>query len=97
MAGSDPVREMVGLPGPADAVVLVTPLTGQTRGLLDARRLALLPSGALVVNVGRGPVLSTEALRARVSELSAELVQAREAACRHIARPIHLAARHCCR
>jgi phosphoglycerate dehydrogenase-like enzyme len=51
----------------ADAVVLVTPLTEQTRGLLDARRLALLPDGALVVNVGRGPVLDTEAMVAEAS------------------------------
>jgi phosphoglycerate dehydrogenase-like enzyme len=51
----------------ADAVVLVTPLTEQTRGLFDARRLALLPDGALVVNVGRGPVLDTSALLAETS------------------------------
>jgi phosphoglycerate dehydrogenase-like enzyme len=51
----------------ADAVVLVTPLTEETRGLLDARRLALLPDGALVVNVGRGPVLDTEAMTAEAS------------------------------
>jgi phosphoglycerate dehydrogenase-like enzyme len=51
----------------ADAVVLVTPLTEETRGLLDARRLALLPDGALVVNVGRGPVLDTEAMVAEAS------------------------------
>jgi phosphoglycerate dehydrogenase-like enzyme len=54
------------LPG-ADVVVLVTPLTEQTRGLLDARRLALLPDGALVVNVGRGPVLDTEAMTAEAA------------------------------
>lgn len=46
----------------ADIVVLVTPLTPQTHGLLNARRLALLPDGALVVNVGRGPVLDTTAI-----------------------------------
>ena len=51
----------------ADAVVLVTPLTEETRGLLDARRLALLPDGALVVNVGRGPVLDTGAMVAEAS------------------------------
>jgi phosphoglycerate dehydrogenase-like enzyme len=48
----------------ADVVVLVTPLTEDTRGLLDTRRLALLPGGALVVNVGRGPVLDTSAMLA---------------------------------
>lgn len=46
----------------ADIVVLVTPLTPGTAGLMDARRLALLPDGALVVNVGRGPVLDTGAM-----------------------------------
>jgi phosphoglycerate dehydrogenase-like enzyme len=51
------------LPG-ADIVVLITPLTPETQGLLDARRLALLPDGALVVNVGRGAVLDTAALLA---------------------------------
>jgi phosphoglycerate dehydrogenase-like enzyme len=54
------------LPG-ADAVVLVTPLTEETRGLLGAERLALLPDGALVVNVGRGPVLDTGAMTAEAS------------------------------
>jgi phosphoglycerate dehydrogenase-like enzyme len=54
------------LPG-ADAVVLVTPLTEQTRGLLGAGRLARLPDGALVVNVGRGPVLDTGAITAEAS------------------------------
>jgi phosphoglycerate dehydrogenase-like enzyme len=51
----------------ADVVVLVTPLTPETKDLLDSRRLALLPDGALVVNVGRGPVLSTEALLPEVT------------------------------
>jgi phosphoglycerate dehydrogenase-like enzyme len=56
-----------GLLPAADAVVLVTPLTTETRGLLDARRLALLPDGALVVNVGRGPVLDTDAMTAEAT------------------------------
>jgi len=51
----------------ADIVVLVTPLTAETHGLLDARRLALLPDGALVVNVGRGPVLDTGAMLAEAA------------------------------
>ena len=51
----------------ADIVVLVTPLTDETRGLLDARRLALLPDGALVVNVGRGPLLDSEAMTAEAA------------------------------
>jgi phosphoglycerate dehydrogenase-like enzyme len=51
----------------ADIVVLVTPLSAETRGLLDARRLALLPDGALVVNVGRGQVLDTSAMLAETT------------------------------
>ncbi len=61
------VADLDGLLPSADAVVLVTPLTEETRGLLDARRLALLPDGALVVNVGRGPVLDTAAMVAEAS------------------------------
>ena len=69
------VTELDGLLPSADVVVLVTPLTEDTRGLLDARRLALLPDGALVVNVGRGPVLDTGAMtaEARTGRLRAAL------------------------
>ncbi len=50
----------------ADIVVLAVPLTAATRGLIDARRLALLPDGCLLVNVSRGPVVVTEALTAEL-------------------------------
>jgi D-3-phosphoglycerate dehydrogenase len=46
------------------AVTLHTPLTDQTRNLLDAARLALLPRGALVINCGRGGVIDEAALLA---------------------------------
>jgi phosphoglycerate dehydrogenase-like enzyme len=49
------------LPG-ADAVVLCAPLTDDTRGLLDARRLAALKRSAVVVNVARGALLDESAL-----------------------------------
>jgi phosphoglycerate dehydrogenase-like enzyme len=46
----------------ADVVVLLVPLTEQTRGLVDAGFLAAMPDGALLVNAARGPVVDTAAL-----------------------------------
>jgi glyoxylate/hydroxypyruvate reductase len=43
-------------------LVLACPLTAATRGLLDRRRMGLLPAGAGVVNIGRGPLLDQDAL-----------------------------------
>ncbi|SCD76107.1 MULTISPECIES: 2-hydroxyacid dehydrogenase [Streptomyces] len=50
----------------ADVVILSTPLTEQTRGLVDAEFLARLKDGALLVNVARGPVVDTDALLVEV-------------------------------
>jgi len=46
----------------ADVVSVHVPLTPETRSLLDARRLALLPKGAYVVNFARGGIVQEEAL-----------------------------------
>jgi aspartate/methionine/tyrosine aminotransferase/phosphoglycerate dehydrogenase-like enzyme len=43
-------------------VILCCPLTPQTAGLLDRRRLRLLPAGAIIVNVGRGAVIEEPAM-----------------------------------
>lgn len=45
-----------------DVVIVVVPLSDTTRHLVDARFLAALPDGSLVVNVARGPVIDTDAL-----------------------------------
>jgi D-specific alpha-keto acid dehydrogenase len=45
-----------------DMVTLHTPLTPETRHLLDRRRIGQMKSGAFVVNTGRGALLDTEAL-----------------------------------
>ncbi|MFF8265934.1 2-hydroxyacid dehydrogenase [Streptomyces sp. NPDC016562] len=50
----------------ADVVILVTPLTEATRGLVDAGFLSRMKDGALLVNVARGPVVDTESLLAEV-------------------------------
>jgi phosphoglycerate dehydrogenase-like enzyme len=50
----------------ADAVVLLTPLTDSTHGLIGAAELAAMPDGALLVNAARGPVVDTDALLTEV-------------------------------
>lgn len=46
----------------ADHLAVTLPLTVETRGLLDRRRLGLLPKGAYLYNIGRGAVIDQEAL-----------------------------------
>ena len=46
----------------ADIVVLTLPLSEQTRHLMDARRLAMVKPGAILVNLARGAVVDTNAL-----------------------------------
>jgi len=46
----------------SDAIVLCCELSDTTRGLVDARRLKLLPANSLLVNISRGPVADEEAL-----------------------------------
>lgn len=46
----------------SDLVTLHVPLTADTRGLIDARRLALMPDGAVLVNAARGGLVDEEAL-----------------------------------
>ncbi|MGH3858122.1 NAD(P)-dependent oxidoreductase [Actinokineospora sp.] len=60
------VDELPDLLPKHDAVVLVVPLTEATTRMVDAKFLALLPDGAIVVNVARGPVVDTEALQAEL-------------------------------
>jgi glyoxylate reductase len=46
----------------ADVVTLHVPLTEETHGLIDARRLALMRDGACLVNTARGAIVDEEAL-----------------------------------
>ena len=52
----------------ADFVVVTTPLTPETRNLLNRERLALLKPEAGFVNIGRSPVVDYDALRQKLVE-----------------------------
>ena len=56
-----------------DVVILILPLTKESKHLFDARRLALMKDGALLVNVARGPIVDTDAL---VKELNSGRITA---------------------
>jgi glycerate dehydrogenase len=64
-AGRVPLDELLAR---ADVVSLHCPLTDQTRGLLDQRRLSLMKPDAVLINTARGalidPLALAEALRA---------------------------------
>lgn len=46
----------------ADVVVLCAPLTEETRGLIDRSALAMMKDDSYLINVARGPIVSTEDL-----------------------------------
>ncbi|MGP3981080.1 2-hydroxyacid dehydrogenase [Streptomyces sp. KR80] len=61
-----PVADLPALLPDADVVILSTPLTDATRGLVGADFLSHMKDGALLVNVARGAVVDTKALLAEV-------------------------------
>lgn len=61
----DHVADMSGvdeLLSTSDVVVLTVPLTDETRGMIDARRIALMRRDAMLVNVARGQLVDEDAL-----------------------------------
>lgn len=60
------IDELPDLLSTMDIVVLILPETAGTTGVFGAKELAALPDDALVVNVGRGRTLDTDALLAEV-------------------------------
>jgi phosphoglycerate dehydrogenase-like enzyme len=57
-----PAASLLGLLPLADVLMVCLPLTEETEGLLGAEALTSLPQGAIIVNVGRGPIIQQEAL-----------------------------------
>ena len=62
--GMDELAELLPT---VDVVIVITPLTEETRGLVDAEFLARMRDGALLVNLARGKIVDTGALLAEVS------------------------------
>ena len=71
--GSREFRELDDLLRESDVVTLHVPLTAETHGLLDARRLALLRDGACLINTARGAIVDEDAL---VAELASRRLRA---------------------
>ena len=56
------VAELDGLLPRADVIVLILPLTAQSKGLIGPHQFSRMRQGALLVNVARGGVVQTDAL-----------------------------------
>jgi phosphoglycerate dehydrogenase-like enzyme len=57
--GGTPIDELIAA---SDYLVLSTPLTSATQGLLDAGRIALMRPDAVLINISRGAVVDENAL-----------------------------------
>ncbi|MBA3450495.1 MAG: C-terminal binding protein [Chloroflexia bacterium] len=66
-AGVEPVS-LQELLRRADIVTVHTPLTPETRGLIDAGALALMKPAAVLVNTARGPIIDLPALAQALAE-----------------------------
>jgi (S)-sulfolactate dehydrogenase len=61
-------RDLDTLLAEADAVSLHIPLTDETRHLIDARRIAAMRPGAVLINTSRGGVVDEDALASALRE-----------------------------
>ena len=60
--GIERARALDALLAQSDVLTIHTPLTPDTRGLIGARELALLPANAVLVNTARGPIVDPDAV-----------------------------------
>ncbi|MBN1246588.1 MAG: D-2-hydroxyacid dehydrogenase [Anaerolineae bacterium] len=63
--GSDQLYELLAM---ADYVVVATPLTEETRGLIDAEALRQMRPDAVLINIARGAIVDEAALVAALQE-----------------------------
>lgn len=62
MLGARHVADLDTLIAQSDILTLHCPLTDDTRGLIDARRIALMKPGSAIINTARGELIDQEAL-----------------------------------
>jgi phosphoglycerate dehydrogenase-like enzyme len=62
------LAELDGMLPLCDTVLIACALAPQTEGLIDARRLALMKPGALLINVARAPIVDVDALYAALKD-----------------------------
>jgi phosphoglycerate dehydrogenase-like enzyme len=66
--GVAPLSDLTRLAAQADILIACIALAPETHGLISAEVLAALPAGALVVNVGRGPLVDAAALASQLAD-----------------------------
>jgi phosphoglycerate dehydrogenase-like enzyme len=67
LAGVKMLADLDAMLALSQVLVLVPELTAQTRNLISARELALLPKNAIVINTGRGQVIDFDALNSSLA------------------------------
>ena len=60
-----PLAELDRMLPQCDVLLIAAGLGPETRGLIDARRLALMKPSALLINIGRAAIVDEEALYRR--------------------------------
>lgn len=71
--GSLRMEQLEGLLPTFDLLFLIVPLNAESNNLINARRLALMKDGAILINVARGKIVDTDAL---VAELNTGRIRA---------------------
>lgn len=66
--GVRPINELESLLPHAEALFIALPLTPETKGLLNADRIALLPENCIISNIGRGAIFEEEPLYLALKE-----------------------------